>query len=69
MSVTQGTLCVQPLLFPDSERHIYISLQNNTEAGVFCILQVKDGMKCVSEKEVHHFGIPTTRNVRTKMQN
>jgi hypothetical protein len=33
---------------------------------------VKDGVKCVSEKEVHHFGIPTARTVeqtrRTKIQ-
>jgi pyruvate/2-oxoglutarate dehydrogenase complex dihydrolipoamide dehydrogenase (E3) component len=33
---------------------------------------VKDGVKCVTEKEVHHFGIPTARTVeqkhRTKVQ-
>lgn len=33
---------------------------------------MKDGVKCVSEKEVHHFGIPTARTVeqkrRTKIQ-
>jgi pyruvate/2-oxoglutarate dehydrogenase complex dihydrolipoamide dehydrogenase (E3) component len=33
---------------------------------------VKDGVKCVTEKEVHHFGIPTARTVeqkrRTKIQ-
>jgi len=27
---------------------------------------VKDGVKCVSEKEVHHFGIPTARTVEQK---
>jgi pyruvate/2-oxoglutarate dehydrogenase complex dihydrolipoamide dehydrogenase (E3) component len=33
---------------------------------------VKDGVKCVSEKKVHHFGIPTASTVeqkhRTKVQ-
>ena len=33
---------------------------------------MKDGVKCVSEKELHHFGIPTARTVeqkrRTKVQ-
>ena len=33
---------------------------------------MKDGVKCVSEKEVHYFGIPTARTVeqkhRTKVQ-
>jgi hypothetical protein len=33
---------------------------------------VKDGVKCVTEKEVHHFGIPTARIIeqkrRTKVQ-
>jgi hypothetical protein len=33
---------------------------------------VKDGVKCVTEKEVHHFGIPTARILeqkrRTKVQ-
>lgn len=27
---------------------------------------MKDGVKCVSEKEVHHFGIPTARTVEQK---
>jgi len=33
---------------------------------------VKDGVKCVSKKQVHHFGIPTARTIeqkhRTKVQ-